>query len=61
MKYSVDISRTKCQIYTFEVNAKDEDEAIQKAYQEAYDMNWNHLGSSSAEYVVECVDGMGDE
>jgi hypothetical protein len=52
MKYEVTISRISYSTLTFGVEAKDKDEAVELALDEAYNTGWNE---DSADYEVEEV------
>ena len=47
-KFEVDIERTVVEVKTFEVFAEDEDEAISKAYDQAYEFQWRHAATDPA-------------
>jgi len=52
MKYKVTISRTEYQLAEFVVDADTQEEAENKAFQEAYDLYWRR---GSAEYELESI------
>jgi len=59
-KFEVDIERTVVEVKTFRVIAEDIDDAINKAYEQAYDTVWSPAGSEPA-YSELRVEEVGSE